>query len=543
MVHETSASEQGNDIPSPPPQPDCLQTPAKEDGKEKVAASFSPNDSSVAFPDPALQKSDTPPSARRLNVFMIFITLTQLVQMIPLGAGINSSLAIGAALGATRIQSVWIVASYPLTQGSFVLIGGRLGAVYGHKNIFSAGCVWWVLWALCGGFSNNLISMCFMRGLCGMGGGLMVPNIVALLGITFPPGRKRNLGLALFGAMAPVGAAGGSLISAVIVQLTEFKWLFFMLDLADEFASRGLLGFVVYGIAMVTVPADEPQDPNGEVDWMGAYLGVGALVLFNFVWNQAPLAGWSSPYEIALLILSVIHFAGFVYWEIYIAKEPILPFNIWKAPSFGILMIAIFFSFMSLGIFFWYMNIYMQTIRGDSLIRVGVQYLPLTIVGCANAFFAAWLVPRVPAQVIIGMGCLAMVTINVLLATVPAQLTYWAMAFPAMFVSAFTIDLITTSAQIVASNTVPMKYQGVAGSLVGTLLSYGLSTGLGFAGTVEVHTSDNGNNLLRGYHSAAYLGVGLASTALILSVGFIRIPKDTREGWGESEAEEERRPA
>jgi hypothetical protein len=56
-------------------------------------------------------------------------------------------------------------------------------------------------------------------------------------------------------------------------------------DLADEFASRGLLGFVIYGIAMVTVPADEPQDPNGEVDWVGAYLGVGALILFNFVWK------------------------------------------------------------------------------------------------------------------------------------------------------------------------------------------------------------------------------------------------------------------
>jgi hypothetical protein len=64
-----------------------------------------------------------PPSEFRQDLFMVFITLTQLVQMIPLGAGINSSLALGAAVGATRIQSVWIVASYPLTQGSFVLIG------------------------------------------------------------------------------------------------------------------------------------------------------------------------------------------------------------------------------------------------------------------------------------------------------------------------------------------------------------------------------------------------------------------------------------
>lgn len=71
--------------------------------------------------------------------------------------------------------------------------------------------------------------MCIMSGLCGIGGGLMIPNIVALLGITFPPGKKRNLSFDLFGAMAPVGAAGGSLVGAVIIQLSNWKWLFFML--------------------------------------------------------------------------------------------------------------------------------------------------------------------------------------------------------------------------------------------------------------------------------------------------------------------------
>ena len=107
--------------------------------------------------------------------------------------------------------------------------GGRLGAVWGHKYTLTLGCVIWTVWAFCGGYATNLVSMCLMRGICGIGGGIMIPNIVAMIGITFPPGRKRNLGLALFGCMAPVGAAGGSLISAVLVQLTEWKWLFFFL--------------------------------------------------------------------------------------------------------------------------------------------------------------------------------------------------------------------------------------------------------------------------------------------------------------------------
>ncbi|KAK6841521.1 hypothetical protein PG989_009930 [Apiospora arundinis] len=474
-------------------------------------------------------KSDSPVamSAKRQNVVLILITLTQLVQMIPLGLGINSGLALGEALGASSVSSTWIVASYPLTSGTFVLIGGRMGAIYGHKNVLAVGSLWWTVWALCGGYSNNLIAMCIMRGLCGIGGGLMVPNIVALIGINFPPGKKRNLGIALFGAMAPVGAVGGSLIGAVIIQLSDWRWAFLWM---------GLFGAVIYSAAIYAVDADEPIDPNGSLDLAGAYLGVAGLLLFNFVWNQAPAVGWQNPYEIALLILSVFHLVVFTYWEMKVAKEPILPFTIWKAPSFGLLMLAVFFAFMSLGIFFWYMNIFMQTIRGDSLIQVGVQYLPLTIMGFLCAFLAGWLVPRLPAQVIIGLGCLAMVIINVLLATIRGDLTYWAMAFPAMFVSAFTIDLITASAQIIASNAVPKRHQGVAGSLVGTLLSYGMSTGLGFAGTVEVNTFRYGADLLRGYHSAAYLAVGLSSAALIICC-FIRIPKDTREGWGEEDVD------
>ncbi|KAI0914181.1 MFS general substrate transporter [Ustulina deusta] len=468
---------------------------------------------------PAL--AHTPPSPLRGNLILLLLTLTQLVQIAPLGVGINSATAIGRAVGSSAVESTWIAASFPLTQGSFVLIGGRLGTIYGHKNVLMAGSLLWVLWTALGGYADTLLGVSLLRGLAGIGGGLMIPNIIALIGITFPPGNKRNLGFALFGAMAPVGAAGGGLIGAIVIQLAGWKWSFFLLALA---------GAVVFGSTSLAVLRDAPLDPKGSVDIIGSYFGVGGLILFNFVWNQAPLVGWKTAYVIVLLIVSVLHFVAFVIWETKFAKEPIMPFNIWKKPSFGRLIITVGLSFMSLGIFIWYMAQFMEMIRGDSLIVTGLQYLPLTIVGGLTPFIAAWLIPRVPAQVIIGLGCLALVIINALLASLRADLSYWAMCFPAMFVSAFTIDLITTSAQIVISSTVPMKHQGVAGSLVGTLLGYGLSTGIGIAGTVEVNTFDNGKNLLKGYHSAGYLAVGMSAAALILSAT-IRIPKNTQEGW------------
>jgi MFS family permease len=196
-------------------------------------------DSDLEIPNPpshlqdeenTLEKSTTNKTitGTRANTFMFFTVATQLVQMIAFGVGINSGPVLAPKLGAP-LYGPWIAASYPLTQGTFVLIGGALGAVHGHKNILALGAGWWVFWTLATGLTTEIIGFSFMRGLTGVGGGLMVPNAVALLGITFGPGKKRNLSLALFGAMAPVGAAGGSLVSGAFVQNTEWKWLFFFL--------------------------------------------------------------------------------------------------------------------------------------------------------------------------------------------------------------------------------------------------------------------------------------------------------------------------
>jgi MFS family permease len=112
---------------------------------------------------------------------------------------------------------------------AFFLIGGRFGDVYGHKNILLAGAVWWVVWSLASGFAKDIVTLSLFRGLTGIGGAFIVPNAVALIGNTFPPGKLRNISMGAFGAMAPVGAAGGTVFSAIFVQVTPWKWMFFFL--------------------------------------------------------------------------------------------------------------------------------------------------------------------------------------------------------------------------------------------------------------------------------------------------------------------------
>ena len=241
--------------------------------------------------------------------------------------------------------------------------------------------------------------------------------------------------------------------------------------------------------------------------------------------------GWSEVYIYVLLVVSILHLAVFLLWEARFAKSPILPFDIWKAPSFGLMLLLVFCSFMSMGIFIWYFSLLNLNIRGYSIIETGAHFQPLTIMGTIAAFVSGWLVPRLPAQYILAIGNTALIIANVLLATTPAHQTYWAMMFPAIIASAFTVDLIFAASQIIASGSVGKEHQGVAASLIGTLLSYGLSTALGFAATIEIYTNNNGSDILGGYRHALFFAVGLGALGVAGSLLFLKMDKHTKEGW------------
>jgi hypothetical protein len=236
-----------------------------------------------------------------------------------------------------------------------------------------------------------------------------------------------------------------------------------------------------------------------------------------------------------LLVVSILHIAAFILWEGRFATSPILPLDIWTAPSFGLMIACAFLSFMAVGIDIWYISVWNLTIRNYTVLSAAAAWSPLAAGGAVAAIASAKVVPLLPAQYILAIGSLSTTVSLILVATMPEQQTYWAQMFPALLFTACGPDFLFTAAQIIASNTVKRTQQGIAGSLIGTLLSYGLSTGLGFAGTVEVQTNDHGRNLLKGYRNGLYLGIGMSGAATILALAFVRIPKDDREGWAESD--------
>lgn len=212
-----------------------------------------------------------------------------------------------------------------------------------------------------------------------------------------------------------------------------------------------------------------------------------------------------------------------------------MPLDIWTAPSFLPLVLVVFFSVMSYGIALWYMVAWQQIIRQWSTLNFAIGLLPHAVFGGLAAPVAAWLISRIAAQWILAFGALVVLLSSILLVTMPAQQLYWTQVFPATILMALCPDFMSTAAQIVTTNSVRRYEQGIAGSLISLLQLYGASIGLGFAGTVESNTNNNGTEVLAGYRGALYFAIGLAAAALAIDMLFVRVPKDEREGWTNEE--------
>ena len=329
--------------------------------------------------------------------------------------------------------------------------------------------------------------------------------------------RSRTLTL----TTSSIGAILGGLLIGFLLEYSSIKWYF---------VSIAAVGATIFVSLWALVPKEVPVDRHGKIDYIGAVLGTSALIIFSFVWNQAPAVGWTEPSEYTLLLVSVALFALFIFWEGK-TPYPIMPLTIYKAPSFGPLLVVVLLSYMTTGSSIWYQLLWQQNIRHWSVLHTAVGWTPFLVVSTLGSLFAAWLVPRLAAQWIVAIGTFTAAASCLLLATMPPQQSYWAQMFPATVFMALCPDLIYTAAQIIASNSVRRHEQGVAGSLIGTLNLYGNSLGLGFAATVESQVFKNRNSTVLGYRSALFFGLGISVVALLIDVFFVRLVKDKREGW------------
>lgn len=274
------------------------------------------------------ESTELPFSPLHEIAFVFVICMAQFLAL----AGLSQSIAplgiIGQSFGVSNEGELsWYPAAFSLTVGTFILPAGRLGDMYGHRNMYMIGFAWYAVWSMVAGvavYSGDIL-FSVARGFQGIGPALLVPNALALVGRSYGASPRKNMVFALFGAAAPTGWTVGAVFASIFAQLAWWPWAFFALAITC---------MCMVLVALAVIPKDE-QGPASisDFDFLGCATGVSGLILFNFAWNQAAVVGWQTIYTYVLLIVSILLLAAFTWVEIKIAKHPLVPLKGFKGEA------------------------------------------------------------------------------------------------------------------------------------------------------------------------------------------------------------------
>ena len=388
--------------------------------------------------DPAsIQPSKPPMGFAHEILFVVVICSSNIFTQAGLGMTVAPLKIIGSGLGVSNPGGLsWFVAAYSLTTGTFIVVAGRLGDMFGHKKLFVTGFLWFGFWSLIAGLSNYAHSEIFFdvcRALQGIGPAMLVPNSLAILGRTYPPGRRKEMIFSIYGATAPNGFIVGAVFGSLLAQLAWWPWEFYIMSIAC---------FVLGTLAILVIPTppkDDEVTQNMSFDYLGAITGVAGLVLFNVAWNQAPSVGWRDPSAIVLLILGVLCIVLFFIIE-YRTAAALIPQRALSG-KVGFVLGCIALGWSSFGIWMFYFFQFIENIKNVTPLLGAAQVVPAGISGCIAALTTGYILSKLRTSFVMAISMLGFCIGNILVATAPVNQTYWANLFVAVIVTPWGMDM------------------------------------------------------------------------------------------------------
>lgn len=398
--------------------------------------------------------------------FIITICMAQFLSLVGLAQSIAPLQIIGQSFGVSDPGRLsWYPAAFSLTVGTFILPAGRLGDMYGHRNIYIIGLVWYAVFSMVAGvsvFSGDIL-FSVARGLQGIGPALLVPNALALVGRTYPASDKKNMIFALFGAAAPTGWVMGAVFSSILAQLAWWPWAFWAL---------AIVLVIMIPIALFIIPKDEVKSVSAsDFDFLGCISGVSGLVLFNFAWNQAAVVGWTTVYTYVLLIVGILSLCIFAYVELRVAKHPLVPLHSLTGEA-ALALGVIAAGWGSFGIWVYYLWQLIEVLRNYSALAACAQNVPVAVSGLLASVATGFLLSKTKVTYVLLLATLFFLTGQILIATAPLEQTYWAQTFVSIIIMPWGMDMSFPSAAGILSNSMAKEHQGVAASLINTVLNY-----------------------------------------------------------------------
>jgi EmrB/QacA subfamily drug resistance transporter len=385
------------------------------------------------------------------------------------------SIQVDLGLGQSALQ--WVVIAYGLLLGGFLLLGGRLGDLLGHRRILLVGLTLFSGASLIAGVARTAELLIGARALQGFGAALVAPTALSILAVTFAEGKERNGALGIFGAVGASSASIGVIASGLLTDGPGWRWIFFI---------NVPIGIALISLAARYLMADPPHDGARRFDAVGATTVTAGLLALVYGLNRGVDHGWTSASTLALFAGAVILLASFTVIEAR-SRSPLVPPPALKnrtmlaADAASFLMFSAFFSFIFLG------SIMMQQLLTYSPTRAGLGWLATSITGVvAAAITGAKLVTvfGVKRMLVVGMSVFALGV--AWLTRIPVGANYATDVLPAFLLAGLAIGLAAPSVQIGALSGVSGRAVGLASGLVETMREIGGAVGIAAVSTVLV---------------------------------------------------------
>ncbi len=380
------------------------------------------------------------------------------------------------ALGFANADRQWIITAYALAFGSLLLLGGRVGDLFGRKRAFIIGLVGFAGASALGGAAGSFTILVSARALQGIFGAILAPSALSTLTTTFTTPADRGKAFGIFGAVAGGGSAVGLVLGGVLTETLSWRWCLYVNLL---FAAVAIAGALV--LLENRQPATRPK-----LDLPGTVLASAGLFGIVYGFSHAASASWSNAVTVVSLFAGVALLGVFVIVERRVAN-PLLPLRVVLDRNRGGSYLAVAFSAIAIFGVFLFLTFYLQQIKAYSPITTGLAFLPLTAaIVSASTTSNIKLLPRLGPRllVVVGMGCGAVGML--LLSRLGVASTYLAGILPALIILGLGFGLIFSTAINRGTAGVAPGDAGVASAMVNTMQQVGGSIGTALLSTLAV---------------------------------------------------------
>jgi EmrB/QacA subfamily drug resistance transporter len=414
----------------------------------------------------------------------------------------------------------WVVTAYALAFGSLLLLGGKLGDLFGRKWTFIAGLAGFSLASAIGGLAQSFGMLVAARALQGAFGALLAPSALSLLTITFAGSPDRPKAFGIFGAIAGGGASVGLILGGALTQAISWRWcLYVNLVIAVPTALMSL---------RLLVNQADPHRPK--IDIPGVVAGSGGLFALVYGFSNAETHSWGAPVTVIALIASAVLLVSFVLIE-QRAAHPLLPLHIVWNRARGGAYASIVLTGSGVFAVFLFLTYFMQQNLGLSPLTTGVAFLPMTaLIVLSSTTAQTRILPRTGPKPLIVTGMVLGLVAMLLLTRLSPGSSYVGGVLPSLLILGLGMGLIFAPAFGTATLNVERNEAGVASAMVNTSQQVGGSVGTSllstfFASSAAAYARSHvgaahlqATAMVHGYTTAFWWASGIFALGLVIAL-------------------------